>query len=103
MFSLYIEFWTHLVLALLGFSKPFQIESEICNIAVDGILAQEHTYVHKLIALLSKALTSSEKNYSVHDDERCAIVTFCKTWRPYIDVQWTIVLIKHKPLIHLHT
>ena len=91
------------VLALPDFSKPFQIECDASDTAVGGVLTQEHDAVQKPLAFLSRTLTSSEKNYSVHDRELLAIVTCCKTWRPYIDGQRTVVITDHKPLTYLHT
>ena len=87
MYSLCTALCSHPVLALPDFTKPFCIESDASDTAVGGVLTQEHASVHKPIAFLSKTLTSSEQNYSVHDYELLAIVTCCKAWRPYIDGQ----------------
>ena len=85
------------------YTKPFQTESNVSNNDVDGVFTQEHTYFHKLIAFLSKILTSSEKNYSFHDCELLVIIAYCKSWHHYIDGQWTVVITDYKPLVHFYT
>ena len=69
-------------LGLSDFTKPFYTESDASDIAVGGVLMQEHTSVHKPIAFLSKTLTISKLNYTVHDCVLLSIVTYCKAWRP---------------------
>ena len=96
-------FCSHPVLALPNFTKSFHIESDTFDTAVGGVLTQEHAAVHKPIAFLRKTLTSSEQNYSVHDCELRAIVTYCEVWRLYIDGQQPVVLTDHKPLTQIHT
>ena len=78
---------SHPVLALPDFTKPFQIESDASETTVGGVLTQKHASVYKPIAFLRKSLTSSEQNYSIHDHELLAIVTYCKAWCLYIDGQ----------------
>ena len=93
----------HSVLALPGFTKPFQTESDAFDTALGGVFTQENASAHKPIAFLSKILTISEKNYSGQDFELLAIITCCKAWRPNTDSQHTVVIIDHKPLIYLYT
>ena len=87
MHSLCTALCSHPVLALPDFTKPFHIESDASDTAVDGVLIQEHAFVHKPIAFFSKTLTSRQKNYSVHNCDMLAIATCCKAWSPYIDRQ----------------
>ena len=77
----------HPVLALPDFIKLFCIESDASDTAVGGILTQDHASIHKPIAFISKTLTSSEQNYSIHNHELLEIITYCKAWCPYIDRQ----------------
>ena len=86
MHSLFISLCIHPIPTLPGFTKPFQIKSDAYN-AKDGVLIQEHAFLHKPITFLSKILTRSKKNYSFHNCELLAIVTCCKVWRPYINRQ----------------
>ena len=101
MCSLCTALCSHPVLALPDFTKPFRIDSDPSNTAVGGLLTQKHASTHKPIAFLSKTLTISEQNYTVHDHELLTIVTCCKAQLPYIDGQLTVVLSDHKPLSHL--
>ena len=87
MHSLCTSLYIHPALVLLDFTKPFQIESDAFDTAVGGVLTQEHASIHKPISFLSKTLTSSEKNYSIHDCKLFAIITYHQAWRPYIDRQ----------------
>ena len=77
--SLCTALCSHPVLALLDFTKPFCIDSYALDTAAGNVLTQEHTSIHKPIALLSKILTSSEQNYNVHNYELLAIITCCKS------------------------
>ena len=61
MYFLSTALCSHHVLALPEFTKPFQIESDVSDIAVSGVLTQEHASRYKHIAFLSKTLTISEK------------------------------------------
>ena len=103
MYSLCTVLYSHPVLVLPDFTKPFHIEINASDTAVDSVLTQEHTFVRKTIAFLGNILTSSEQNYSVYDHKLLAIITCCKAWHPYIDGQWTVVLTDPKLLIHLQT
>ena len=60
MCSLCTAFCSYPVLALTYFTKSFNIESDASDTGVGGVFIQEHASVHKLIAFLSKTLTSSE-------------------------------------------
>ena len=80
--SLCTTLCSHSVLTLPDFTKPFRIESNISETAVGGVFTKEHASVHKPIAFLSKALTSSKKNYNVPDCELLAIITYCKACAP---------------------
>ena len=101
--SLFIALCSHVVLALPDYTKPFCSDSNASDTAIGGVLTKEHAAIHRPIAFLSKILTYSEQNYSIHDCELLASVTCYKAWRPYIDGQCIVVLTNHKPLIHLHT
>ena len=78
MCSLCTALCSHSVLALQDSTQPFQIQSDALDIAVGSILTQEHASVHKTIAILSKMLISSHKNYCVHYCDLLEIVTYCK-------------------------
>ena len=52
------------------------------------------------VSYLSKALTSAQRNYAMHDHELYAIVVCCERWRPYIQSQRSTVLTDHETLKH---
>ena len=87
MCSLCTALCSHTVLALPDFTKPFQIGSDASETAVGDVFAQQHAFFHKLIAFLSKTLSSSEQNCSVYDCELLVVITCCETWCQYIDGQ----------------
>ena len=76
---------SHPVLALPNFTKAFQIESDVLDTAVGGVLTQEHGSIHKPIAFLRNILTSSEK-ITVFTTMSCLqLLLFVKAWHPYIN------------------
>ena len=100
--SLFTALHSHPVLALPDCTKPFQIESDVSNTAIGGVLTQEYVAIHKSTAFFSNTLSSSEKNYSVNNYELLAIITCCKAWQRYNDRNQTIAIMDRKPL-HLQT
>ena len=78
MHSLCIVLCSHPAFALPDFGKPFQIESYASNATLVSILAREYVSVHKPITFPNKNITNSEKNYSFHDCNLLAIITYCK-------------------------
>ena len=98
-YSLCTGLCCHPVLAMPDFTKPFCIESDASDTAEYSVSTQKQASIHKPIAFLRKTSTSCEHNYSIHDHELLAIVTCCKAWCPYIDGQYTLVLI-HKKTSH---
>ena len=87
------------VLAIPDFDANFVVETDASDMAVGAVLMQ-HNW---LVAFISKALNSAQRNYHSIDGELLAIVLVCKRWSPYLDGKKTVVLIDHKPLIRIHT
>ena len=58
MCSLCTALYSHPVLALPDFTKPFCIESNASDDAVGGITTLQHASIHKPIIFLSNILTS---------------------------------------------
>ena len=77
---------SHPVLALSDFTKAFSIKSDTSDTAAGGVCKQEYASIPKHIAFLSKTLTRSKQNYSVHDHKQLEFNTYCKSWGPYIDM-----------------
>ena len=88
------------VLQMPDFTKPFCIECDALEWAVGGTLMQPYGDAWLPVSYLSKALTSAQQNYAMHDHELYAIVVCCERWWPYIQSQHTTVLTDHEPLKH---
>ena len=74
--SLYTALCSHPVLALLKYTKPFQIESGALETANDGVFRKS---MHlKPIVFLIKILSFSVQNYTIYNCELPTIVTCCK-------------------------
>ena len=54
MLSLCTILCSHPAITLLDFTKPFQIKINAFDNAVDSVLTQEYTFIHKPIAFLGK-------------------------------------------------
>ena len=74
MYSLCAALYSHPVLALPDFIKPFCIESDASDTAVGSVFAQKHVSIHKPIVFLSKILRRSVQNSSVNDHKLLVIV-----------------------------
>ena len=100
--SLYTTLCSHPVITLLDSTKLFYIDTNASNTAVGGVFTQEHAFVYKTIAFLSKTFTRIWKKHSINNHELIEIIICCKAWCPSIDMQPNIVITDHKLLIHLH-
>jgi hypothetical protein len=105
--SLKDELIKNLVLSHPDFTQPFLVATDASNVGIGAVLFQEildpTTGIHKdkIIALISRALTKSEKNYSTTKKELLAIVFAIKQFDQYIrGVNFTL-LTDHQALTHL--
>ena len=101
--SLKLALTTAPVLQMPDFTKPFCIECDASKWAVGGALTQPYGDAWLPVSYLSKALTSAQQKYAMHNRELYAIVVCCKRWRPYIQSQHTTILTDHEPLKHFMT
>lgn len=82
---------TALVLALLDFSQPFEVETDASSHGVGAMLSQ---HGHP-IAYLSKALSAYHRRMSVYERELYAILFAVKKWGHFLQTKPFIVKIDH--------
>ena len=68
------------LLALLDFSKNFEIEYGALGIGIEAVLMQEKW----LIAYFSGKLNGAVLNYSTYDKELYALARALETWQHYL-------------------
>jgi hypothetical protein len=85
------------VLALPKFSKTFEIECDASGVRIGGVLMQEK----KPIAFFNEMLSCPTLNYSVYDNELCALVRSLETWQPYLYSKEFVIHSDHESLKHL--
>lgn len=57
------------VLAMPDFGRDFVVETDASDVAVGAVLQQDHGDGLQPIAYFSRKLSSSERNYPVHERE----------------------------------
>ena len=68
------------LLALLDFSKTFEIECGALGIGIEAVLMQEKW----LIAYFSEKLNGAALNYPTYDKELYALARALETWQHYL-------------------
>jgi hypothetical protein len=85
------------VLALLDFSKQFQLKTDASDLGVGAVLMQEG---HPL-AFISKTLGPRTIGLSTYEKEYLAILIVVEHWRAYLQLAELIIFTDQKSLIHL--
>jgi hypothetical protein len=85
------------VLALLDFSKQFQLKTDASDLGVGAVLMQEG---HPL-AFISKTLGPRTIGLSTYEKEYLAILIAVEHWRAYLQLAELIIFTDQKSLIHL--
>jgi len=89
------------------FTRPFHIATDASNTGVGGVLFQpsvddENVTAHNIVALCSKKLGTSQRNYSAYKKELYGILYCLKQFRPYV---WgrndLVIYTDHKPLTYI--
>ena len=85
------------LLALLDFSKTFEIEYDASRIGIGVVLMQKKW----LIAYFSEKLNGAVLNYPTYDKEFYAQVRALKTWQHYLWPKEFVIHTDHSSLKHL--
>jgi hypothetical protein len=85
------------MLALLDFSKTFELETDASDRGIGAVLQQDG---HPL-AYISKALGPKAQGLSTYEKEGYAILLAVEHWRPYLQHSEFIIKTDKKILIHL--
>ncbi|MCO5575058.1 hypothetical protein L7F22_028855 [Adiantum nelumboides] len=83
-----------LVLKIASWKEPFEVISDVNNIAVGAILQQDS----RPVAFYSKKLDSAQHNYLVYDKELLAIISARKHWKHFLYGREFTVTIDHQAL-----
>jgi len=85
------------LLALLDFSKTFEIECDTSGVGIGGVLMQER----RPTAYFSEKISGPTLNYSVYDNELYALVRSLETWQHYLLPKEFVIHSDHESLKHL--
>ena len=87
------------VLQLPDWSKPFIVQTDASDVAIGGVLMQQHGEDRVVVAYRTRVLSKTQCGWPAHERELWAIVDAVADWRPYIENTKFIVETDHKPLI----
>ena len=85
------------LLALLDFTKTFEIECDASGIGIGAVLMQEG----RPIAYFSEKLSGAALNYPTYDKEMYALVRALETWQHYLLPKEFVIHTDHESLKHL--
>ncbi|SJL16274.1 uncharacterized protein ARMOST_19794 [Armillaria ostoyae] len=72
------------ILAIPNRTGCFRVEADASNGAVGAVLSQEQEGRWRPVAFMSKALTTTERNYEIYNKELLAIMLALADWRHYL-------------------
>uniref|UniRef100_A0A672GRZ7 Reverse transcriptase/retrotransposon-derived protein RNase H-like domain-containing protein n=1 Tax=Salarias fasciatus TaxID=181472 RepID=A0A672GRZ7_SALFA len=71
-------------LTLFDPTLPTLVTTDACDYGIGAVLTQMHGDTEKTVAFASRALTSTERNYSIIEKEALACVWAAERWRTYL-------------------
>jgi hypothetical protein len=92
---------TYPLLALPNFGEQFILDTDACDYAIGAVLSQTVDKAIKPVAYYSKALTKTQRNYSVSEKELLAIVFAVEHFHEYLFGVEFIINTDHQPLTGL--
>ena len=86
---------------LPGFTKPFFVELNASDMAVEAISLQFYDDSIHFVAYFSMKYIIADRNYAPHYMEFLAILKACQKWRYYIEWYQTTVFTDYKLFINV--
>ena len=90
-------------LVIFDSSLSTTLTTDACDYALGAVLMQKHPQGDRLIAFISRTLTTTESKYSIWEKELFAIVWAIKYFRPYLLTHQFVVKSDNKPSTQLLT
>ncbi|SJL12751.1 uncharacterized protein ARMOST_16182 [Armillaria ostoyae] len=78
------QFAIDVILRIPTEKGQFRVEADASEGAIGAVLSQEQDGKWRPVAFLSKALTTTERNYEIYDKELLAIMLALDEWRHYL-------------------
>ncbi|SJL06708.1 uncharacterized protein ARMOST_10050 [Armillaria ostoyae] len=78
------QFTIDIILRIPTEKGQFRVEADASEGAIGAVLSQEQDGKWRPVAFLSKALTTTERNYEIYDKELLAIMLALDEWRHYL-------------------
>jgi len=70
-------FTTKPVLAAPDLNKEFRVEADVSNYTTEGVLSMKCSdEMWRPVALISKSLNDTERNYEIYDKEMLAVIRY---------------------------
>ena len=78
-------FTTEPVLAIPDIDKEMRVEADASDYATGGVLSTKcEDGKWRPVAFISKSLSTTERNYEIHDKEMLAVIRCLEAWRHYV-------------------
>ena len=92
------------ILSFPDFSLPFILDTDACQCGIGAVLSQVHKDgTERVVAFASRAMSKSERKYSVTRQELLAAVTFIHHFRQFLLGQHFVLRTDHGSLQWLHS